>query len=88
VSDVTLAQSYGMAADYLSEALHALRDLYECDGYINRRIKVTVREDIRDEKAILRSAEGFLSLLFPHLKRIRIWKTAQFNRFRFERGLK
>jgi ATP-dependent Lon protease len=67
VSDVALAQSYGLAADYMSEALHALRDLYECDRYINRRIKVTGTEDIRDEKAIRRTAAGFLRLLFPHL---------------------
>jgi ATP-dependent Lon protease len=67
VSDVALAQSYGLAADYMSEALHALRNLYECDRYINRRIKVTGTEDIRDEKAIRRTAAAFLRLLFPHL---------------------
>jgi ATP-dependent Lon protease len=67
VSDVALAQGYGLAADYLSEALHALRDRYECDRYINRRVKVTGTEDIRDEKAVRRTAAGFLRLLFPHL---------------------
>jgi ATP-dependent Lon protease len=67
VSDVALAQSYGLAADYLSEALHTLRDRYECDRYINRRVKITGTEDIRDEKAVRRTAAGFLRLLFPHL---------------------
>jgi predicted ATP-dependent Lon-type protease len=67
VSDVALAQGYGLAADYLSEALHALRDRYECDRYINLRVKVTGTEDIRDEKAVRRLAAAFLRLLFPHL---------------------
>ena len=67
MSDVALAQGYGLAADYLSEALHALRDRYECDCYINRRVKVTGTEDIRDEKAVRRTAAAFLRLLFPHL---------------------
>jgi ATP-dependent Lon protease len=67
VSDVALAQSYGLAADYLSEALHTLRDRYECDRYINRRVKVIGTEDIRDEKAVRRTAAAFLRLLFPHL---------------------
>lgn len=67
VGDVALAQGHGLAADYLSEALHALRERYECDRYINRRVKVHGTQDIRDEKAIRRTASAFLRLFFPNL---------------------
>lgn len=68
VSDVALAPGLGLAADYLSEALHALRSRYEFDRYVNTRVRVLGTEDIRDEKAIQRVAAGLLRLLFPHLQ--------------------
>lgn len=64
VSDVAFSPGFGLATDYLSEALHALRDQYELDRYISRRLRVLGTEDIRDEKAIKRLASAFLKLLF------------------------
>jgi len=68
VSEVALSSGYGLAADYLSEALHSLRDHFECDRYVTRRVRVVGTEDIRDERAIQRTAGAFLRLLFPHLE--------------------
>ena len=68
VSDVALAPGLGLAADYLSEALHALRSYHEFDRYASTRVRVLGTEDIRDEKAIQRVAAGLLRLLFPDLR--------------------
>ena len=68
VSDVALAPGLGLAADYLSEALHALRSSHEFDRYASTRVRVLGTEDIRDEKAIQRVAAGLLRLLSPHLR--------------------
>ncbi len=58
----------GLAADYLSEALHALRSRYDFDRYVSTRVRVLGTEDIRDEKSIHRVAAALLRLLFPHLQ--------------------
>ena len=67
VSDVALAPGLGLAADYLSEALHALRSCHEFDRSVSIRVRVLGTEDIRDEKAIQRVSAGLLRLLFPNL---------------------
>lgn len=66
VAEVALTRGYGLAADYLSEALHRLRsrDLHE--QYIAQRVRVLGTQDIRDEKAVQRVAAAFFKLLFPH----------------------
>lgn len=67
VSEVALSSGYGLAADYLSEALHSMRDHFECDRYVARRVRVVGTEDIRDERAVQRTTAALVRLLFPHL---------------------
>lgn len=66
VADKAFTHEYGLAADYLSEALHRLRNRDGHEQYIARRVKATGTEDIRNEKAIHRVATAFFKLLFPH----------------------
>lgn len=66
VADVALTRGLGLAADYLSEALHRLRSRDGHEQYIARRVKVLGTQDIRDEKAVQRVATAFFKLLFPH----------------------
>lgn len=66
VADVALTQGLGLAADYLSEALHRLRSRDGHEQYIARRVKVLGTQDIRDEKAVQRVASALFKLLFPH----------------------
>jgi ATP-dependent Lon protease len=68
IADVALTRELGLAADYLSEALHRLRSQDGHEQYIARRVRVRGTEDIRDEKAVQRVATAFFKLLFPHGK--------------------
>jgi ATP-dependent Lon protease len=61
----------GLAADYLSEALHALRSLHEADEYVDSRLSLTGAHDIRDETAVRSTAAGYVRLLYPNLKMTR-----------------
>ncbi|MBS7609959.1 ATP-dependent Lon-type protease, partial [Candidatus Bathyarchaeota archaeon] len=69
-SDVHLSQGYGFITDYFCEIMHELRKesyQYQVSDRIELRTdhgKVT----IRDQKSILRTASGFLKLLYPNGK--------------------
>ena len=68
VSRNTPSKSLGFKGDYFSEVLHELRvDLRYAD-YISQSLHLPQSEDMRDNKAISRLAEGFLKLLFPDLE--------------------
>jgi ATP-dependent Lon protease len=68
VSRNTPSRSLGFKGDFFSEVLHQLRvDLRYWD-YIQQNVKLPHCEDMRDNKAIRRLAEGFLKLLFPDLE--------------------
>lgn len=57
--------SFALRADYFGEVLHVLRGRQEYMGYVKDHTSGT--GDIRDTKAIQRSACGYLKLLFPDL---------------------
>jgi len=68
VSRNTPSKSLGFKGDFFSEVLHELRvDLRYAD-YVSQSLHLPQSEDMRDNKAISRLAEGFLKLLFPDLK--------------------
>jgi len=67
VSRDTPSKSLGFKGDFFSEVLHELRvDLRYAD-YVSHSLHLPQCEDMRDNKAIARLAEGFLKLLFPDL---------------------
>ena len=67
VSRNTPSRTLGFKGDYFSEVLHELRvDLRYAD-YVSQSLHLPQCEDMRDNKAIARLAEGFLKLLFPDL---------------------
>lgn len=68
VSRDTPSKSLGFKGDFFSEVLHELRvDLRYAD-YVSQSLHLPQSEDMRDNKAISRLAEGFLKLLFPDLE--------------------
>lgn len=67
VSRNTPSKALGFKGDFFSEVLHELRvDLRYAD-YVSQSLHLPQCEDMRDNKAIARLAEGFLKLLFPDL---------------------
>jgi ATP-dependent Lon protease len=67
VSRNTPSRTLGFKGDFFSEVLHELRvDLRYAD-YVSQSLHLPQCEDMRDNKAIARLAEGFLKLLFPDL---------------------
>lgn len=63
----TPSKTLGFKGDFFSEVLHELRvDLRYAD-YVSHSLHLPQCEDMRDNKAIARLAEGYLKLLFPDL---------------------
>jgi ATP-dependent Lon protease len=57
----------GLKGDFFGEILHELRPRLEFADYVSHSLQLPSCEDMRDNKAIARIAEGFLKLLFPDL---------------------
>lgn len=57
----------GLKGDFFGEVLHELRPRLEFADYVSRSLHLPSCEDMRDNKAIARIAEGYLKLLFPDL---------------------
>jgi len=68
VSRNTPSKSLGFKGDFFSEVLHELRVDLQYADYVSQNLYLPDCEDMRDNKAIARLAEGFLKLLFPDLK--------------------
>lgn len=63
----TPSKSLGFKGDFFSEVLHELRSDLRYADFVMRSLRLPQCEDMRDNKAIARLAEGFLKLLFPDL---------------------
>ncbi len=64
----TPSKSLGFKGDFFSEVLHELRTDLQYADYVSHSMRLPECEDMRDNKAVARLAEGFLKLLFPDLK--------------------
>jgi ATP-dependent Lon protease len=63
----TPSQMLGFKGDFFGEVLHELRPRMEFADYVSQSLRLPSCEDMRDNKAIARIAEGYLKLLFPDL---------------------
>jgi ATP-dependent Lon protease len=63
----TPSKSLGFKGDFFSEVLHELRSDLQYADFVTRSLRLPQCEDMRDNKAIARLAEGYLKLLFPDL---------------------
>jgi ATP-dependent Lon protease len=63
----TLSNGMGFKADFIGEIFHALRSRVEFDKFVEERSHLIGTTDLRDKKAIMKMASGFLKLLFPNL---------------------
>jgi ATP-dependent Lon protease len=68
VSRNTPSRSLGFKGDFFSEVLHELRADLRYADYVSQSLHLPQCDDMRDNKAIARLAEGFLKLLFPDLE--------------------
>ncbi len=63
----TPSQMLGLKGDFFGEVLHELRPRLEFADYVSHSMSLPSCQDMRDNKAIARIAEGYLKLLFPDL---------------------
>lgn len=68
VTKDTPSRSLGFKGDFFSEILHALRADAHYSEYVSQTMRLVNCDDLRDRKAIIRLATGYLKLLFPDLK--------------------
>ena len=64
----TPSKSIGFKGDFFSEVFHELRSDLRFSDYVSHSMRLPECDDMRDNKAIARLAEGFLKLLFPDLE--------------------
>ncbi|MGC8949615.1 MAG: BREX system Lon protease-like protein BrxL, partial [Thermoprotei archaeon] len=62
-----LSQGFGIALDYFSEAMHAMRR-ESLVGEMSKYIEVAGNITIRDERAIRKMMSAFTKILFPNLQ--------------------
>jgi ATP-dependent Lon protease len=67
ISKNTPSKMLGFKGDFFGEVLHELRPRLEFADYVSHSLRLPSCEDMRDNKAISRIAEGYLKLLFPDL---------------------
>jgi len=63
-----MASQVGLKMDFFGEALLSLRQDNRFLSYVQQHIKFDKNATIRDQNAILKSAAGFLKILYPHLE--------------------
>ncbi len=61
------ASQVGLKMDFFGEALLALREDNRFMSYVQQHTHFDKNATIRDQNAILKSAAGFLKILYPHL---------------------
>jgi ATP-dependent Lon protease len=62
------ASQIGLKMDFFGEALLSLRQDNRFFSYVQQHTKFDNRATVRDQNAILKSAAGFLKILYPHLE--------------------
>lgn len=61
------ASQVGLKMDFFGEALLALRQDNRFFSYVQEHTKFDKNTTVRDQNAILKSAAGFLKIIYPHL---------------------
>ncbi len=64
----TPSRHLGFKGDFFGEVLHELRPRLEFADHVSHNLRLPSCDDMRDNKAIARIAEGYLKLLFPDLE--------------------
>ena len=64
----TPSRSMGFKGDFFSEILHVLRRDAHYSEYVTQEMRLVNCNDLRDRKAVIRLATGYLKLLFPDLQ--------------------
>ena len=64
----TPSRSMGFKGDFFSEILHVLRRDAHYSEFVTQEMRLVNCNDLRDRKAVIRLATGYLKLLFPDLQ--------------------
>lgn len=67
VSKDTPSRCLGFKGDFFAEVLHRMRSGVRYGDFVKMNMKLEGCNDLRDRKAIMRLASGYLKLLFPDL---------------------
>lgn len=63
-----IASQVGLKMDFFGEALLSLRQDNRFSSYAHQHIHFHKNTDVREQNAIIKSASGFLKILYPHLE--------------------
>jgi ATP-dependent Lon protease len=63
-------KGYALNVEYFSEILHTLRNIPDFSSITAQLLDIPKNADTRDTNAIIRLCNGYLKLLFPHVKLI------------------
>lgn len=63
-----IASQVGLKMDFFGEALLSLRQDNRFMSYVQQHTQFDKNATVRDQNAILKSASGFLKILYPHLE--------------------
>jgi len=79
---------YGLNVEYFSEILNTMRSISEFEHVTRNMIDVPPKSDTRDTKAIIKIANAYLKLLFPHVQNIDDITPEDFNEFCLQPAMK
>ena len=63
-----IASQVGLKMDFFGEALLSMRQDNRFMSYVQQHTEFDKNATVRDQNAILKSASGFLKILYPHLE--------------------
>ncbi len=63
-----IIKGYALNVEYFSEILHTLRTVPDFSSVTTQLLDIPKDADTRDKNPIIKLCDGYLKLLFPHVK--------------------
>lgn len=70
IKENLIIKGYALNVEYFSEILHTLRTVPDFSSVTTQLLDIPKDADTRDKNAIIKLCDGYLKLLFPHVKDI------------------
>lgn len=68
IKENLIIKGYALNVEYFSEILHTLRTVPDFSSVTTQLLDIPKDADTRDKNAIIKLCDGYLKLLFPHVK--------------------
>lgn len=68
IKENLIIKGYALNVEYFSEILHTLRTVPDFSSVTTQLLNIPKDADTRDKNAIIKLCDGYLKLLFPHVK--------------------